>query len=185
MISIGKKRNHQEQEGTDEKMIRPPRWPREVFESTDLHFVLIKHSLVPFLEVKPNCRTRSYVHLASQVRLRLLVQRALPDRRGLSPPQTRPSRRRPASNLGTFCQRRAAVSLAVDPVAADHPVVDRVVDPLAGRISYSGPASTGPARPGPEVQNKRSETAPLRGTTSSGYIRRERRSVVLPHSVRS
>jgi hypothetical protein len=40
-------------------MIRPPRWPREVFESTDLHSVLIKHSIIPFLwvcsfEVKPS-----------------------------------------------------------------------------------------------------------------------------------
>lgn len=44
-----KERNHEEQEGTEEKMIRPPGWPREVFESTYLHSVLIKHSVIPFL----------------------------------------------------------------------------------------------------------------------------------------
>jgi hypothetical protein len=45
--------DHDEEEGSEKKMIRPPGWPREVFESTDVHSVLIKHFVIPFLEVKP------------------------------------------------------------------------------------------------------------------------------------
>ena len=64
-------------------------------------------------------------------------------------------------------QKGAAGSVPLaHPAVAAHPLVGPLVDPLDGRISYSGPACMGPVCLGLEARHKRSEIAP----TVRGYI---------------